>query len=139
MAILVAYDGSLPAQKAVEYAVREHPDKELVFLRVAEAAGGSLEAGFNLLKEQFTEEREEIADRVQAEVTDLLEESDADFSVEIAVGKPAREVVEYAEEHDDIEGIVVGSHGRDGVSRVLLGSVAEKIVRRAPCPVTVVR
>jgi nucleotide-binding universal stress UspA family protein len=35
--------------------------------------------------------------------------------------------------------VVMGSHGRDGVSRILLGSVAETVVRRAPCPVTVVR
>ncbi|MFT4884680.1 MAG: nucleotide-binding universal stress UspA family protein [Natronomonas sp.] len=35
--------------------------------------------------------------------------------------------------------MVVGSHGRDGISRVLLGSVAETVVRRSPVPVTVIR
>jgi nucleotide-binding universal stress UspA family protein len=43
-----------------------------------------------------------------------------------------------AEDHD-VDGIVMGSHGRSGISRVLLGSVAETAVRRAPCPVTIVR
>jgi len=46
--------------------------------------------------------------------------------------------VEYAEE-SDVDHIVIGSHGRSGVSRILLGSVAESVVRRADMPVTVVR
>jgi universal stress protein A len=50
----------------------------------------------------------------------------------------AAAIVEYAKEvHADI--IVVGTHGRSGVSRLLMGSVAEHVVRTAPCPVLVVR
>ena len=47
------------------------------------------------------------------------------------VGQPAGTVVQYCEEND-VDRVVVGTHGRDGVSRVPLGSVAELIVRRAP-------
>ena len=51
---------------------------------------------------------------------------------------PADEIVKYAREvHADI--VVVGTHGRGGVSRLLMGSVAEHVVRNAPCPVLVVR
>jgi nucleotide-binding universal stress UspA family protein len=51
---------------------------------------------------------------------------------------PADEIVKYAKEvHADI--VVVGTHGRGGVSRLLMGSVAEHVVRNAPCPVLVVR
>ncbi len=51
---------------------------------------------------------------------------------------PAHEIVEYAREiQADV--IVAGTHGRSGVSRLLMGSVAEHIVRTAPCPVLVVR
>jgi nucleotide-binding universal stress UspA family protein len=46
--------------------------------------------------------------------------------------------VDYAAEHD-IDHIVVGSHGRTGASRILLGSVAETVARRSPVPVTIVR
>jgi nucleotide-binding universal stress UspA family protein len=53
-------------------------------------------------------------------------------------GDPANEIVAYAEE-TDVDHIVVGSHGRSGLSRVLLGSTAEKVVRRSPVPVTVVK
>ena len=44
----------------------------------------------------------------------------------------------YAEEND-IDHIVVGSHGRGGVSRMLLGSVAETVARRSSVPVTIIR
>ncbi|HKK26544.1 MAG TPA: universal stress protein [Gemmatimonadota bacterium] len=47
-------------------------------------------------------------------------------------------ILEYAEEHD-IDLIVMGTHGRRGLRHLLLGSVAEEVVRRAPCPVITVR
>jgi universal stress protein A len=56
---------------------------------------------------------------------------------ELRTGRVARHIVDYAREHD-IGLIVVGTHGRTGVSRVLLGSVAEAVVRLAPCPVLTV-
>lgn len=52
----------------------------------------------------------------------------------LVTGDPARRLVELAEEeHADL--IVVGTHGRTGLSRLLMGSVAEEVVRRANCPV----
>ena len=56
----------------------------------------------------------------------------------VATGKPARLIVDYAEEHD-VDHIVLGSHGRRGLARVLIGSVAETVVRRSPASVTVIR
>jgi nucleotide-binding universal stress UspA family protein len=47
-------------------------------------------------------------------------------------------IVTYADEND-VDHVVLGSHGRKGLTRVLLGSVAEAVVRRSPVPVTVVR
>lgn len=48
------------------------------------------------------------------------------------------EIVRYAREHD-IDLIVIGTHGRGGLKHVLLGSVAERVVRKAACPVLTVR
>jgi len=53
-------------------------------------------------------------------------------------GKPATKIVEGAKSWP-ADLIVVGSHGRGGVERLMLGSVAESVVRHAPCPVLVVR
>jgi nucleotide-binding universal stress UspA family protein len=56
----------------------------------------------------------------------------------VAVGKPAAEIVRTAKEWP-ADVIVIGSHGRHGLERALLGSVAEGVMRHAPCSVLVVR
>ncbi len=138
MAILVAYDGSAPAQQAAEHAFAEYSDEEIVLLRVVEAAGGSTGAGIELARELLADRNENPPEAQFEAVADLAGSEDVEFRTEIAVGNPPREVVRFAEDND-IDHIIVGNHGRSGVSRVLLGSVAEKIVRRSPVPVTVVR
>ncbi len=55
----------------------------------------------------------------------------------LRTGTPFLEIVRYAQEQD-IDVIVVGTHGRSGLTHMLLGSTAEKIVRKAPCPVLTV-
>ncbi|QCS44085.1 universal stress protein [Natrinema versiforme] len=139
MAILVAYDGSEPAQKAVEHAFTTYPDDEIVLLRVIEAADGSTGAGIMAAQEWLRDREEEVSTELPEEIAAIVSDPDRDFRTETAVGKPAREVVRFAEDNDDIDHIVIGSHGRSGLSRVLLGSVAETIVRRSPVPVTVMR
>jgi nucleotide-binding universal stress UspA family protein len=59
-------------------------------------------------------------------------------SLEIEMGAPASTICEYARSgrHDLI---VMGTHGRTGIARVVIGSVAEHVVRLAPCPVLTVR
>lgn len=53
-------------------------------------------------------------------------------------GHPYAEILEYAKSQE-IDLIVIGSHGRTGLPRILLGSVAERVVRLSPCPVLTVR
>ena len=57
---------------------------------------------------------------------------------QVEADAPAERILAYVEDQD-IDLIVMGTHGRRGLSRVLLGSVTEAVVRRAPCPVFVVR
>ena len=56
----------------------------------------------------------------------------------LVVGDPAGEIVRIATE-EGAEMIVMGTHGRTGFTRMLMGSVAEAVVRRSPCPVLVYR
>jgi nucleotide-binding universal stress UspA family protein len=56
----------------------------------------------------------------------------------LRIGAPADEIVQYAKTRD-VDLIVMGTHGRSGVAHLLLGSVAEHVVRMAPCPVLLVR
>jgi len=60
------------------------------------------------------------------------------FTHRLTMGDPAAEIVRIATD-EQAEMIVLGTHGRTGLSRLLMGSVAEAIVRRAPCPVLVYR
>ena len=138
MAILVAYDGSNAAQKAVKRAVRAADGEEIILLRVIEAADGMLEAGIDIVQERLKEVQDEKTNEVSEEIKPMLEAEGVEFRIETVVGKPSREIVSFAEENDVSE-IVVGSRGREGVSRVLLGNVAESVVRRAPVTVIVVR
>jgi nucleotide-binding universal stress UspA family protein len=57
---------------------------------------------------------------------------------DIVEGAPVEEIVDYAKEKE-IDLIVMGTHGRGWLAHVLMGSVAEKVVRKAPCPVLTVR
>jgi universal stress protein A len=56
----------------------------------------------------------------------------------VQVGVPFEEIVKVAEE-ERADMIVMGTHGRGGLNRMLLGSVAERVIRLAPCPVLTVR
>ena len=58
--------------------------------------------------------------------------------VSCPIGAPATEIVRHARD-ESIDLIVMGTHGRGFVAHVLIGSVAERVVRRAPCPVLTVR
>ena len=60
------------------------------------------------------------------------------LSIKTVTGDPAHSIAEYASEHD-MELIVIPSHGRTGVKRLLIGSVAERVVRLSHCPVLVLR
>ena len=56
----------------------------------------------------------------------------------IVWGHAAEEICRFAQEHN-VDLIVIGSHGRTGIRRALLGSVSHAVANQAPCPVTIVR
>ena len=65
-------------------------------------------------------------------------QGDAPVTRKVIQGHPFVEIVRYAKDND-VDLLVVGTHGRGAIAHMLLGSVAEKVVRKAPCPVLVVR
>ncbi len=58
--------------------------------------------------------------------------------IEIVEGNSHEEIVDYITEHG-IDMVIMGTHGRTGLDRVVMGSVAERVVRRSPVPVVTVR
>ena len=85
------------------------------------------------------EQLEEIArKRLNEFVQDQLADLQESVKKVIALGKPFAEIVQYAEE-EKIDLIVISTHGHSALGSVLLGSVAEKVVHKAPCAVLTVR
>jgi nucleotide-binding universal stress UspA family protein len=97
---------------------------ENLFLRPMANDPHAIEAGITKrLLDTLSEE-----DRTALDAVPVLRKSDT----------PADEIVKYAQA-EQIDMIVMGTHGRPGLAHVLMGSVAEKVVRTAPCPVLTLR
>jgi nucleotide-binding universal stress UspA family protein len=138
--ILVPVDGSEQAMDAASFAMSEYPDAELVLLHVINPAeaGYSAQASIPSFSEEWYDRAKERAEDRFEEIRAEANEAGVVVSSDTVVGKPSRAIVEYADEND-IDQIVMGSHGRSGVTRILLGSVAESVVRDSSVPVTVAR
>lgn len=84
---------------------------------------------------------EQLTASVRGDMQRLVKEKNLErlpTHTEIVEGAPVEEIVDYAKEKD-IDLIVLGTHGRGWLAHVIMGSVAEKVVRKAPCPVLTVR
>ena len=145
--ILVAVDGSEEAAEALQFAAEEWPDAHLTALHVINPADSTTGAdgGFPGAVDQWYDSARKRGERVLADATDRV---DRDVATRLEVGRPTTTILDVAGgerpvgEDDDVEPfdhVVLASRGRTGLSRVLLGSVAEGVVRRAEVPVTVVR
>ena len=142
--MLVAVDGSPLSFRALRYALREFPDAELVAYHVVDlfepdVIDGAFDASYEPMigSDAWYEHVSETTDVLFDEVSEIADEYDRSVVTDSDIGDPKRLVIEYAEE-EDVDGIVVGAHGRYGVERPLFGSVADTVVRRATVPVIVV-
>ena len=86
----------------------------------------------------ISEQLEDSAEREMPKLTECDECTGLDLEEVIVHGDPAAEIVRVAAERE-VDLIVVSSHGRTGLGRIIFGSTAEAIVRHAACPVLVVK
>ena len=133
--ILVPTDGSEGAEIAVEHALNlaEKFDSELHVMYVADVRVGSTGDMWTNMIGQL----EEMGEEATSEIADQAKENGVATVTNVVRGVPHREINEYVEENG-IEMIVMGTHGRTGIDRILLGSVTEKIVRTSKIPVMTV-
>jgi len=141
--ILVPIDFSPPSRAALEYAVALAAPlgASLEVLHVWEPpAYVGPEAVAFVPVDVARQAWEEVRGGVQGEVEHLVAAVAGTFPVHVSVipGTPAELIPEVAAEVG-AELVVMGTHGRTGLARVLMGSVAEAVVRRAPCPVLTLR
>lgn len=143
--ILIPTDGSSTANVAVDHAVdlAAKYDARLHALYVVDIDAVNFGLG--------TEQVDRIRQGNFGEMTDLKEKADAatgtvasaaadhgvDVHEEVRIGTPHEVIAGYAD-NNDIDLVVMGSHGRSGVKRALLGSVTERVLRSTHRPVLVV-
>lgn len=132
MDIIVAVDGSEGSKEALVYALEQF-DGGITAVHVPMTAGKDLRA-----EEDGAELAESRGRSILEEAAETAEEHGRSIETELVHGDVSKALVSYADEND-ADQILMGSRGRTGVKRILLGSVAESVVRRAGCPVTVVR
>ena len=137
--VLCATDGSPPSDKAVAYAVSlaEEMRRPVTFLLVVD---GALETAPDVWDEARLKAEDLPPDKdLLSALKTALQHKLLNVKLVRAYGSdPAEAIVGYAE-RNGYRHIIVGSEGRTGAKRMLMGSVAEDVVTRAHCPVTVVR
>lgn len=135
--ILVPTDGSHASNRAVEQALKiaEAFDATVHALYVVDTTTySSVDVPAERISDALEREGEQATDDVVRQCNDL----GIDIVQAVEPGIPHQTILEYADDHD-ADLIVMGTHGRTGVERFLLGSITEKVVRTAQVPVLTVR
>ncbi len=135
--ILVPTDGSPASDAAIEHAIdiaAQYGARLHALYVVDGAAYSTLEAGSEIVVEALQSEGETATRRV----ADAATEAGVESTTTVTTGTAYRSIREYVDEHG-IDMVVMGTHGRKGLDRYLLGSVTERVVRTADVPVLTVR
>ena len=140
--ILVPTDFSSASHSALEYAIdlATRYGAALDVLHVTDEPGyvttypDGYFAGLPELREQMRED----AERQLAATARTCSAANVPFTTHLITGRPATTIVQQAAEQD-ADLIVMGTHGRSGFEHLILGSVAERVIRSAQCPVLTVR
>jgi nucleotide-binding universal stress UspA family protein len=139
--ILVPIDFSEHSKNALKYAVpfAEKFKASIDLIYVVEPT--IYPADFSFGQIGFPNVEEEMRTRGSDELQNLITKEIADKVSSrkiVRTGKPFYEINQYALE-ENISLIIIATHGHTGMEQILFGSTAEKVVRKAPCPVLVVR
>ena len=137
--ILCPVDHSDCSKEALKYAVSFaiKDNSKLYLLHVIDIR--TFDESINAMTPQIPDD--ETLAQLKTKLLDCIpEEMRDDMNVEALVvqGIPFVEIISTAK-RNDVDMIVLGSHGRTGISHMMMGSVSEKVVRKAPCPVLTVR
>ncbi len=137
--VMVATDFSEPSQTALEYAkaIATIHQARLHVVHVVDVA--PTDSGFLTATTlaAMRGEAESFAQKKFAEVLSPAETAQLSATLEIIPGSPYPEIIGYAEKNS-IDLIVMGTNGRGRLAQLFVGSVAERVVRDAPCPVLTV-
>lgn len=138
-AILVPTDGSEPSLRAAEHAagLAARFDATLHALYVVDANPSPLAVSRADVRETLREVGEQAAESVFENVERVAADAGVELETAMVEGAPAERIVDYAGDNG-VDLVVMGTHGRSGLGKRLLGSVTERVVRNAPVPVLTV-
>ena len=138
--VLLATDFSAAARAAAEHAVAVAAAPQAALHQRHPIDDVTVRESFNLKHVPSQEVFEELESNARIALADLAqdEELGARALTHVRHGKPFLEIIRAARELE-ADVLVIGSHGQSGLSETLFGSTAEKVVRKAPCAVLVVR
>lgn len=139
--ILLPTDFSTISTAATKYAceLATKFDAELHLLHTLEIHPvATPDFGMGLALPRYAEESRAVAEKSMSGLLDSAWSKGRKVVQAIVEGSPVKEIVSYARTQN-IDLIVISTHGRTGLAHVLMGSVAENVVRSAPCPVLTVR
>ncbi|QAU13747.1 universal stress protein [Halorubrum sp. BOL3-1] len=138
--IVVATDGSESVRRAVSVAIdvaaRFDAEVHAVYVVDAGEVESSPDTVRDDLREALDDQGREALDRVSDAARDR--DGDLDVTIEVREGRPASEIDAYGRDID-ADLVAMGTRGRHGENRFLIGSVAERVVRTCPIPVLTVR
>ncbi|MFB6151166.1 MAG: universal stress protein [Haloarculaceae archaeon] len=135
--VLVPMDDSEMAERALEYALENHPDASITVLHVVGEPSPMWGTATGLaLEDDLEAAAEERAEAVFERAREVATERGGEVDTVVELGSPVRAILERAE---DADVVVIGSHGGTLADRVFVGNVAQKVFRNSPVPVTVVR
>ncbi|MFC4450038.1 universal stress protein [Halorussus aquaticus] len=134
--ILLPFDGSEGAAEVLHHAgeIAHWADATINVLYVADSTRDSVTVVEGQTVDALKQEGEDIVE----EAAKTLDTLGVPYETDIVQGNPAPTIVDYAERYDQ-DLVVMPTHGREGISRYLIGSVSEKVVRLSSVPVLTVR
>ncbi len=138
--ILCPVDFSQFTQEVIDYAIdiAEKYGSELYVMHVVPNMTYFTPYESFLTPENLVVIEKNIQDEVARDFAKLLKNKSVPAKTVIRTGVAFVEIIDYAKS-ESIELIVMGTHGRSGIEHILIGNVAEKVVRKSPCPVMTIR
>lgn len=139
--ILVTTDLSKESYSAIEYAAWI-ASKEKATITLLYCVDNLPSVPYHTVDLTFDKFREELLQQEQKRLNKysapLVKKFKRKMKVVLVVGNASQTIISYAKEHK-FDMIVMNTHGRTGIQHAVLGSIAEKVVRHAPCPVLTIR